>query len=105
VAETQEIHLGHGEGAFLEVDDKDGRLQPPENLLHVLLMLLQRGAGYDDIVKIDEGESQPGQHPIHEPLEAAGGVAQPEGEAQELEEPDCVMMTVFMMSAGCIGIW
>jgi hypothetical protein len=53
---AQEIHLGHGEGALLEFDDKTGRLQPPENLLHVLLMLLHGGAGYDDIVKIDESE-------------------------------------------------
>jgi hypothetical protein len=53
---AQEIHLGHGEGALLEVDNNAGRLQPPEYLLHVLLMLLYRGAGYDDIVKIDESE-------------------------------------------------
>ncbi len=62
---AQEIHLGHGEGALLEVDNKAGRLQPPKNLLHVLLMLLYRGAGYDDIFKIDESERQLSQHPIH----------------------------------------
>jgi hypothetical protein len=28
-------------------------------------MLLYRGAGYGDIVKIDESERQPSQHPIH----------------------------------------
>jgi hypothetical protein len=44
-------------------------------------MLLHGGAGYDDIAKIDESESQPSQHPIHEPLEGSAGVAQPESEA------------------------
>jgi hypothetical protein len=47
-----------------------------------------KGAGYDDIVNVYECEDQPGQHPIHEPLEGAAGVAQPEGKAQEFEEPE-----------------
>jgi hypothetical protein len=85
---AQEIHLGHSEGALLEVDDQAGRLQPPENFLHILLMLLHGWAGYYDIVKIDESKRQPSQHPIHEPLEGTAGLAQPEGEAQELEEPE-----------------
>ncbi len=79
---AQEIHLGN------EVDDQAGRLQPPKHLFHVPLVLLHGGAGYDDIVKIDESECQPGQHPIHEPLEGTAGVAQPESEEQELEEAE-----------------
>jgi hypothetical protein len=82
---AQEIHLGYGESALLEVDDQAGRLQPPKNLFHIQLVLLHGGAGYDDIVKIDKSESQPGQHTIHEPLEGTAGIAQPKGEAQELE--------------------
>ncbi|MFN9940818.1 MAG: hypothetical protein ACK56I_15205, partial [bacterium] len=31
---AQEIHLGNGEGALLEVDDQAGRLQPPKHLFH-----------------------------------------------------------------------
>jgi hypothetical protein len=43
---AQEIHLGNGEGALLEVDDQAGRLQPPKHLFP--LVLLHGGAGYDD---------------------------------------------------------
>jgi hypothetical protein len=85
---AQEIHLGHSEGSLLEVDDQASRLQPPENFIRILLMLLHGWAGYDDIVKIDESKRQPSRHPIHEPLEGTASVAQPEGEAQELEEPE-----------------
>jgi hypothetical protein len=85
---AQEIHLGNGECALLEVDDQAGRLQPAKHLFHVPLVLLYGGAGNDDIVKIDESECQPSQHPVQEPLEGTAGVAQPEGEAQELEEPE-----------------
>ncbi len=78
------VKLFHSKGT--EVDDQAGRLQPPKHLFHIPLVLLHGWAGYNDIVKIDESESQPGQHAVHEPLEGAPGVAQPEGEAQELEE-------------------
>ena len=85
---AQEIHLGNGECALLEVDDQAGRLQPPKHLFHVPLVLLHGGAGYYDIVKNASPAAQPSQHPIHEPLEGTAGVAQPEGEAQELEEAE-----------------
>ena len=41
-----------------------------------------------DTVKIDESECQPGQRPVHELLEGTAGIAQPEGEAQELKEAE-----------------
>ncbi len=33
---AQEIHLGNGEGALLEVDDQAGRLQPPKHLFFTM---------------------------------------------------------------------
>ncbi len=58
---AQEIHLGNGESALLEVDDQAGRLQPPESFFHILLVLLHGGAGYDDIVQKDESECESGR--------------------------------------------
>jgi hypothetical protein len=101
---AREIHLGNGESAFLEVDDQAGRLQPPENFFHILLMLLYGGAGYDDIVKIDESEGQPGQHPIHGPWKVLPALRSPKVRRRNSKSPNSMMMVVFKMSAGCKGI-
>jgi hypothetical protein len=42
---AQEIRLGNGESALLEVDDQAGHLQPPKHLFHIPLVLLHGGAG------------------------------------------------------------
>ncbi len=51
---AQEIHFRDGEGTLLEVDDQPGCLEAAEHLFHVSLVLLHRGAGYDDIVEVDK---------------------------------------------------
>jgi hypothetical protein len=78
---TQEIHLSGGKGALFKIDDQLGCLEMAENLLHVPLVLLQQGAGNDDIVEVDEKKCQPSLHLIHELLEGAAGNPQAKSEA------------------------
>ena len=49
-------------------------------------MLLAGLAGHQDVVHVDEGESQTIEDLIHEPLEGHTSVIEPKGHAQELKE-------------------
>ena len=68
-------------------------------------MLLLSPAGNQDVIQIGEDEGNAPKNTVHQPLECQGGILKPEGHAEELLEPEGVMMAVLGMSADATRIW
>ncbi len=70
----------------------------------MLQMLLLVSAGDDNVVKVDEDEGESRQDPVNHALEDVARIAQPEGHAAKLEQPEWCADGCLLMSAGCVGI-
>jgi hypothetical protein len=69
----------------------------------VLLVLLQR-PGEDEDVQVGQAEVESSQNVVHKALKRLGGVVQAEEHEGELEKPNGVVMAVFCISSGWMGI-
>jgi hypothetical protein len=101
---AQELDGGGGENALLCVNHQTRLAQPRENFPQMLQVFLLVPAGYNDVIQVAEDEGEARQDAVHHPLEGVARIAQPEGHAAKLEQPERRQMAVFLMSAGCIGI-
>ena len=75
----QEVQRPLSKHALVDVDDEAVVCQELEHLPQVLLVLLFRPAGHQDVVQVNVGVGESLENVVHEPLEHLAGVRQTKG--------------------------
>ena len=99
------LNLRSSKGTHLQVDSEALKAVEVE---HTVEMLLMRGQGVGknpNIFKVDETKQKISKDLVHHSLEGLGSIPEANRKAEKLKSPKGVMMAVFGILAGLIGIW